>query len=44
MKRKQKQLELFSVDDMYGCIGVKDELLAFLFGIPMGYQAGFRIG
>ena len=23
-----KQLELFSVDDMYGCIGVKDELYA----------------
>ena len=22
------QLELFSVDDMYGCIGVKDELYA----------------
>ena len=25
---KRKQLELFSVDDMYGCIGVKDELYA----------------
>lgn len=24
----RKQLELFSVDDMYGCIGVKDELYA----------------
>lgn len=25
---KRKQLELFSVDDMYGCVGVKDELYA----------------
>lgn len=24
----RKQLELFSVDDMYGCIGVKDEIYA----------------
>lgn len=24
----RKQLELFSVDDMYGCIGIKDELYA----------------
>lgn len=26
IKKRNKQLELFSVDDMYGCIGVKDEL------------------
>ena len=26
IKMRNKQLELFSVDDMYGCIGVKDEL------------------
>lgn len=25
---KRKQQELFSVDDMYGCIGIKDELYA----------------
>ena len=28
MKRKQKQSELFSVDDMYECVGVKDEVYA----------------
>ena len=26
IKKRNKQLELFSVDEMYGCIGVKDEI------------------
>jgi hypothetical protein len=28
-----KQLELFSVDDMYGCIGVEDEIEAIFVAV-----------